>query len=263
MDVKLFNRLSKISLQRQQLQDSTEFDQSDPEGDTVSDGKSEKPEPDVACDGIAPDTECFVLKLPGDVLQSLLNTTSGQRASILLQWQHRLPRDTMICLMEIGQQGKILGRASLYDIGNIQTFSSLRALSEFKTATDLQKQAWRRRVVQDKKPIFRWVFADFLKYELPLQVNSFRGKTMWTTMGQLQPHVATDLPSPDLQQTCEYFVQRLSKTKKTLLRTRLAALDGCTVSIGSTCSGTDICVSIMQCTMAALNKMFNVAWITR
>ena len=86
----------------------------------------------------------------------------------------------------------------------------------------------------------------------------FRGRSSWVKLGELARYQDQDVPGLDLQETCKFFVNRLSSQDRQKLGERLQSLDGCEVVIGSTCSGTDICVSIMQATMQKLSQMFEV-----
>ena len=92
-------------------------------------------------------------------------------------------------------------------------------------------------------------------FELPL----FRGRSIWVSLSELKPHVETPIPGMDLRETCEFFLNRLPPNDYEKLGDRLRALDGCSISVGSTCSGTDICVGMMKATIAKLNEVFNAS----
>ena len=201
----------------------------------------------------------FALRLSGEVLQNWLQSTSKTK-SFLCNWRHKLSANTNICLMESCQQGKVVAIAKLAHIQVIENFADLRNCPEFRRATNAQKQAFRNRVV-NKKKIFNWVLHDVCKLEKPLQTPVSRGRALWVDITKLKFHVPIPLPEPDLKDTCEYFVNRLSDRDRASLKERLQALDGRTISFGSTCSGTDICVPIMKCTFQKLNEMFDVTWI--
>lgn len=162
--------------------------------------------------------------------------------------------------MESCQQGKVVATAKLANIQVIQNFADLRNCPDFRKATDAQKQAFRNRVV-NKKKLFSWVLQDVCKLDQPLQTPVSRGRAVWVDITSLKFHVESPLPEPDLRSTCEYFVNRLSDKDKALLKERLQALNGRTISFGSTRSGTDICVPIMRCTFEKLHEMFDVTWI--
>lgn len=93
-----------------------------------------------------------------------------------------------------------------------------------------------------------------------MQAPNLRGRSFWTNLEELPFHYAVLLPGPNLAETCKYFVRRLPEHELGVLKERLHKLDGQTISIGSTCSGSDICVCIMKSTMQKLSEMFGVTY---
>ena len=90
-----------------------------------------------------------------------------------------------------------------------------------------------------------------------------RGRTFTLHTSDLKPceSSALSLPEMRLESTAAYFVNRLSPTDRALLASNLQALHSKCISIGTTCSGTDIIVPVFQQTFRALCKIFDVPWL--
>ena len=202
----------------------------------------------------------FLVRLHQQALSFLLDSSTGCSKNFLCTWRHKLQPNTKICLMESGQQGKVVATALLSKICVIETFCHLRSCGEFRRASDLQKQTWRKRVLQDKKPIYQWVLDDITELTTPLQAPTFRGRSIWIDMTLLSAFVELAVPSPDLRETCEYFVKKLTPAERQKSYQRLQALDGRTITVGSTCSGSDVCVCVMKSTFNKLCQLFNATW---
>ena len=112
-------------------------------------------------------------------------------------------------------------------------------------------------MVENGKTLYAWNFINIEKLDVPLQLSNFRGRSQWVSLDSLQPFTST-LPGCDLRETCNFFIDRLSRADQKKLEDRAHALDGHEIVIGSTCSGTDICVGIMNATMQAINQRFKV-----
>ena len=202
-------------------------------------------------------TESFVLKLHEETWQSLIQSSSCKQRHLICNWKHKLQDNSTIGIMECGQQGKLVGTATLVTIKSINNFADLRTCTEFKTASEEQKSAWRKRIVHNKKPLYQWILEDIFELKQPLQGPSSRGKAMWVNIAKLKSFVEREVPEPDLRETCKYFVDRLSEEDRNILGERLRQLDGHTVTMGSTCSGTDVCVCVMKSTFQILGQLFD------
>ena len=202
-------------------------------------------------------TESFVLKLYEETWQSLIQSSSCKQRHLICNWKHKLQDNSTIGIMECGQQGKLVGTATLVTIKIINNFADLRTCTEFKTASEEQKLAWRKRIVHNKKPLYQWILEDIVELKQPLQGPSSRGKATWVNIAKLKSFVEREVPEPDLRETCKYFVDRLSEEDRNILGERLRQLDGHTVTMGSTCSGTDVCVCVMKSTFQILGQLFD------
>ena len=66
------------------------------------------------------------------------------------------------------------------------------------------------------------------------------------------------LPDMQLSSTAAYFVKRLSDADQKSLEARMKHLDGTTIRVGSTCSGTDLRVPVLKHTFKRLSLLYNV-----
>ena len=203
------------------------------------------------------DPSFFVLRVSTEMLASI---TENKASCAVLKWKHKLPENTKVCFMESCRDGKIVANAVLEKIDAIQTFLELRAHSAFQHASQLQKQSYHNYVAKDKKSLYVWHFGQVQKLVVPFKMKPFRGRSMWVRMSELKPLESKPMPGLDLQETCEYFINRLSSTDRTRLQECVQKLDGKVIRVGSTCSGTDICVNIVKATFKKLSEMFGVPW---
>ena len=203
----------------------------------------------------------FLLRLGPEMVKSVVDDNHRRTKNLICNWKHKLPEYTKICINENGQQGKIVATAVLKQIVTIENFADLRGIRDFQGASEEHKRAWRKRLVQDKKKLYRWALQDICALPQPLQAQQVKGRAMWVDLGTLKPYLEPTLPQPDLRETCAHFVSMLSESDKAKLARRLESLDGRTITIGSTCSGTDVCVCVMNRTFEALCEQFNATWL--
>ena len=69
------------------------------------------------------------------------------------------------------------------------------------------------------------------------------------------PHI----PDLNLEMTARYFIQRMSNEDVCKLKATLKQWDGGILRIGTTCSGTDICVPVVQKTLKVLCELFDAS----
>ena len=66
------------------------------------------------------------------------------------------------------------------------------------------------------------------------------------------------IPEPSLFSTSEFFINLLSVKHQQRLREVALALDGRTIRLGTTCSGSDICSVAMESMIKQINLVFDV-----
>ena len=198
---------------------------------------------------------CFAMRLSGDIVDTMLKSNT---AYCVFKWKHNLRAKTKICFVQ-AEDGKVIATAHVSCIDSIESPRDLRAHQAFQDATAEQRDSWRTFVAQKKKKLHVWNFYGLQRLDVPLELPPSRGRSMWISLHDLRPFVDKAIPGMDLHETCDFFIKRLSDFDSNKLGERIRALDGKTITIGSTCSGTDICVSVMKATMAKLNEVFGVS----
>jgi len=111
----------------------------------------------------------------------------------------------------------------------------------------------------DNKPLYEWTFTGMQPFSVHMRLQGPVGKGRFTyvSSSHLVP-VSVGIPEMSMASTAEYFVGRLSAADKDELATTLRSLDGKVITIGSTCSGTDLIIPVMKHTFATLSEMFRV-----
>ena len=204
----------------------------------------------------------FVMRVSSELLMNILESKSP---CAVLKWKGKLPAGSKICFMEACRDGQVVATAELKQITVLTTFAELRSHAAFQDASSLQKQSFRNYITgdkkqQEKKQLYAWEFSNAQKLLVPYGMRPFRGRSMWVRMSQLKPHEAKPLPGLDLRETCAYFLDRLGSVDLAQLEQCVRRLDQKVIHVGSTCSGTDVCINVVRATFEILNKKFNVTW---
>ena len=204
----------------------------------------------------------YVLKLAPSMIKDILgmgfNATKEKRGKVsaILTWQSKTDPGTSICAVETGQQGSVAFLATLVEVRPITTFGELRSSRVWSSASGMQRQAWRNRVIESKKPLYEWIFENFLVPCESMQVPCIGARSYWIEGKHLQRSKTRDFPEMNLRSTAGYFVRRLCSSDWKRLEAKMKSLDSKTITYGSTCSGTDICVCVMRATFAELCSIF-------
>ena len=107
--------------------------------------------------------------------------------------------------------------------------------------------------------MYEWQLDDIRRFDVPMRLKSkIRTKTYVVKYSDLVTSVM-DMPAMRLESTAEFFLGRLSDSDTASLRTTLQHLSGKTITLGSTCSGTDVIVPVVMHTFAAINRIFGVS----
>ena len=67
------------------------------------------------------------------------------------------------------------------------------------------------------------------------------------------------LPQMELRSTANYFLQKMSPFDQQKLAETLRALDGSTLRMGTTCSGTDVGANVVRLTFEELCRIHNAS----
>ena len=201
------------------------------------------------------DDRCFAMRLPESMLDEMCKSNN---VCIIVKWKLKQQSDTKVCFVSSEGRTTVVATALLSGIDTISSVADLRVHAAARGASTSQKEQWRSYLLQ-KKSLYVWNFFDLVKISTPLELPPFRGRSMWINLNKLKPHVEKPIPGMDLHETCEFFINRLNEYDYEKLGKRFRLLGGHTISIGSTCSGTDICVGMMKATVEKLNEKFNAS----
>eukprot|EP00435_Cladocopium_sp_Y103_P062591 s202_g24.t1 len=202
---------------------------------------------------------CFAVSMTHDVIDDMFKAAKNGKSCVIFKWKSAVPTNTLICFVEACQSGKVLGTAKLKNISVVQTFADLRSNNAWKRAPKFTQQVWREYVVKECKKLYAWNFDQMHLLDHPKQLNPFRGKCLWTKTTELGQHKSIDLPGLDLRETGAFFINRLEKNELQRIKELCLKLHNKTITVGSTCSGTDICINVVNATIETLCKLFQVS----
>lgn len=100
--------------------------------------------------------------------------------------------------------------------------------------------------VNHDRPQFRYLFCKIRNR--PFLVNNYVFKQK----------VNIKQPEPNLHSTLSYFLQLMKLHSFERLKETVNALDGCQIRFGTTCSGIDICSTVIRKMFADLSEKFGV-----
>ena len=111
----------------------------------------------------------------------------------------------------------------------------------------------------DQKPLYEWTFECICGFSTRTVLEApTKGRFAQVKASLLKEMPVEALPDMSLRATAEYFVKRLSPSDFEKLSSRMSALHGHTISVGSTCSGTDVIIPVMKWTFHTLSRLFGV-----
>lgn len=111
-----------------------------------------------------------------------------------------------------------------------------------------------------KQPYF-WQLDSVTTFDVPSPVpwvdTAYRNRTIKLKVSALQQGFArakVKIPKPDLRETCDFFMGICDPVYQCKIFDTILSLDRSTIRIGTTCSGSDIVITVFKQTLAALNK---------
>ena len=126
-------------------------------------------------------------------------------------------------------------------------------------APRLHSSRWGILDTKTKGIIVQWVFSGISRFDVKTTIGQLpRGNYSQIPRSMLQ-QVRIDSPAMSLRASAEFFVDRLDPGDREALATTMQLLHNKCITFGSTCSGTDIIIPVMQHTFQTLSRMFNVA----
>jgi hypothetical protein len=154
----------------------------------------------------------------------------------------------------------VFGKAEVRTQKRISTMSELRGCTSFRQDGREVSELWKKRLIKEKKSLYLWEMIGVKRFEKPMKI---RGKLYFKSckipLSRLVSQDDLIIPSPNLKETAMYFMNLLSAEDQQRLKETMDHLDTCVVKVGSTCSGTDIAVSVIKATIAAFAEHFQAS----
>ena len=201
--------------------------------------------------------QVWVVRLSGFECSMLFDGETS--ADMIMSWSAKKLLGTVYLMGS--KPGCVVGTAVVKQQGPIKNFAALRATKWFTEASRDKREIWKNRLLQERKPLYLWKLEDIKKLESPKRVPIY-GKascrSFAVSFGQLTSFYERALPGLDLSETADYFRNLLSQTDLQKLHQTMKCLDGRVIRVGTTCSGTDIAVSVLRLTILSLAKHFGV-----
>ena len=130
----------------------------------------------------------------------------------------------------------------------------------FPSNTD--RKYWQDRV-RNRQPVFAWRIDAVHELDEPITIRfaspRYRNRHFLCPRRQLFGIADLPVPEPSLYSTSAFFINLLSVRQQQRLREVALALDGRTIRMGSTCSGSDICSIAMESMIKEVNMIFDVS----
>ena len=136
-------------------------------------------------------------------------------------------------------------------------------------ARRLLKQNWgsvysndRLNSIKNNKAAWTWEFCDIVAYDVPFAARflsiapRFRNRPFVLTKSQLEESEADAPTGMDFYETGKFLVNQLSMDMKEVLAQRIASLSNgrACIRVGTTCSGTDVCIPALKELVRFLNE---------
>jgi len=204
------------------------------------------------------DTVC-VVRLAGHDVKKVFQDLSRFH-DVLMHWSNKklIGKNTYISQWKTTE---VVGRCEIQGQKKISSFSDLRNCQCFQDANREVRELWKHRLLKEKKQLYVWKLKGMETFEKPKQVIGHEKERCFSTsLQKLTSFHQQPLPEMNLEATTEHFIQMLSEQDKHHLECTMKSLHNCSIRVGTTCSGTDIAVSVVKDTFKALSKHFGVAW---
>ena len=116
--------------------------------------------------------------------------------------------------------------------------------------------------IKNNKAAWTWEFCDIVAYDVPFAARflsiapRFRNRPFVLTKSQLEESEADAPTGMDFYETGKFLVNQLSMDMKEVLAQRIALLSNgrACIRVGTTCSGTDVCIPALKELVRFLNE---------
>ena len=204
------------------------------------------------------DTVCVIRLARHDVKKVFQDLSTFHE--VLMHWSNKKLIGKTVCISQ-WKTSEVVGRCEIQGQQKISSFSDLRNCQCFQDANRDVRNLWKHRLLKEEKQLYVWKIKGMEQFEKPKKVLGHEKERCFSTsLQKLTSFQYQPLPEMNLEATTEHFIQMLSEQDKHHLECTMKSLDNCFIRVGTTCSGTDIAVSVVKDTFKALSKHFGAAW---
>ena len=147
-------------------------------------------------------------------------------------------------------------------VGTIRIDSSDKITQHREIVYADDKQFWGDKLRAGDN-VFKWRVSSVNTLEAPCEVkftsSKHKNRHFSCKLASLLSGTQIAVPKPSLFSTGDYFLSLLSDRRYKKLEQTARALDGCTLKIGTACSGSDVAVLAVKGMLESINKEFGVA----
>ena len=215
-------------------------------------------------DGTTEEQLKYIMCISSDTLDGILGSQVDGECQYVLQFKNKKLIGQQVYFRIGGQYRttrRIVAMATVTSIDMATSASELRALLFDKFSDEHRKKMWMKSFDNHCEKVWVWNFSNVVRLTKTFMPENF------TFKGNMQLFAPSSLVTTEHQMdvsmclgsTAEYFIGRLSSDDKQLLQEAMLKLDGSVIRVGTTCSGTDICVPVVVKTLEVLSKMFKAA----
>ncbi|CAK9049402.1 Malate dehydrogenase 2 [Durusdinium trenchii] len=161
-------------------------------------------------------------------------------------------RELNLCALVRREQGyDFVGILNLYSCTPVDAKEAAE-----KTSTEMYGRA-EIGLMKTKKALFYWSIQNFcvLQERSPVRWidNAYKNRTFTMSASRLSPKYVQESVQPDLRHTCCYFMDACDAEFAERIVQSFSQLSGKCIRVGTACSGTDICVTVIRQTVETLN----------
>ena len=147
-------------------------------------------------------------------------------------------------------------------VREVEAVTSSRTVKDYEN-NPMEVKFWSDKV-RNEKEVFIWKISTVQAWDEPKPIRflqaKYRNRHFQVPKRQLmQGSAGMETPRPSLYATSAWFVRLLSISQYQHLKRVALELDGTDLRIGTTCSGSDICIVAIHGLMEAINAEFGVS----
>ena len=197
----------------------------------------------------------MIVRLQPDVVDYLLSAHLDSK-EVLLPWT--IPPCELNIVTTGDGSNEVTARCQLVRVDTLNSLFELRKEARFAAAPRSVKASFRE-LLSKKRPIYKWLVEGVTAPIEKMLAPPFHGTWTFAAVTEARPETTATLPDMSLKSTAKFFIGRLDKEDYHLLCATARFLDGKTIRIGTTCSGTDGCLNVVRATLDVLNEEFKAS----